>query len=276
MKFIEVKSRYILSLCKVAKRRVVADLILSGEINALDIINDPKLIEKYSIKGIEEATVLFEEEMEIINRMGFNYSVLGDKNYPQSLYNKGTPPFSLRWVGNLFQGDGIAIVGSRAATRKAMESAFNIAKDLSALGFNIISGGAYGVDAAAHRGAIENGKTLIFLGSGLCQPYPKRHLPLFSEVVSKGGSIVSTLPIMNPPVKSAFIQRNTYMAHLSKGVIVVAAKSRSGALYTAQASLKANIPLFVIPGTPGCDLLLSEKKGVIYNRESVLALKGKK
>ena len=136
--------------------------------------------------------------------------------------------------GTLDDGPAVAIVGARAASGDGMANAHRLGRYLATRGVRVVSGGALGVDGAAHRGALAGGgATTVVLGSGVDVAYPRRHAPLFAEVVDKGGALVSMFPLGTPPRAANFLRRNPLIAALADAEIVVEADVRSGSLSTA-------------------------------------------
>jgi len=182
-----------------------------------------------------------------------------DPWYPRRLRGtRGAPP-TLHVRGILRDPDrAIAIVGARAATSAAMARAFELARTWAARGDQIVSGGAIGVDGAAHRGALAaGGSTVVVLGSGCDVPYPRRHAALFDQIAAGPGAVVSPFADGTPPRGGHFVRRDAIIAGLADAVVVVAAAARSGSLHTAGAAAALGRPVLAVPGTPGCDRLLA-------------------
>ena len=166
--------------------------------------------------------------------------------------------------GALCDGPAVAIVGARAATTVAMKRAHAIARHLAEHGVHIVSGGALGIDGAAHRGALAGGgTTTVVLGSGVDVLYPERHAPVFEEALAKGGAIVSMLPAGTQPRRHTFLARNPLIAALADSVIVVEADVRSGSLATARAANKLGRIVAAWPGSRGCDRLLGQGAAIV-------------
>jgi DNA processing protein len=176
----------------------------------------------------------------------------------------------------LCERPAVAIVGARAASRLAMERAHALARHLAQRDVHVVSGGALGVDGAAHRGALAGGgTTTVVLGSGLDMLYPARHAPLFVEVVARGGTLAGLLPDGTAPRPSTFPQRNTLIAALADLVIVVEADLRSGSLSTAAAARAYGRVVAAWPGSRGCERLLGDGAAIIESEvDAELALAG--
>jgi len=142
----------------------------------------------------------------------------------------------------------VAIVGTRTASTYGKAVAMKFAQHLSACGIEVVSGGAFGIDAAAHRGALEaGGSTLAVLGTGIENLQPAANSALFQEIAAKG-TIISQYPVGSPGKGDAFVARNHTIAALSNAVIVVEAPEKSGALHTARAAAELGREVFVAPG----------------------------
>ena len=175
--------------------------------------------------------------------------------WTHTVYLRGTP---------LTDGAAVAIVGARAASQTAMDRAHALARHLAGSGVHVVSGGALGVDGAAHRGALAGGGgTTVVLGSGLDVPYPARHAPLFCEVLARGGTLAGMLPDGTPPQRSTFPQRNTLIAALADVVIVVEADVRSGSQSTVAAARGFGRVVAAWPGSAGCDRLLAAGAAIV-------------
>jgi DNA processing protein len=193
----------------------------------------------------------------------------GDAEWPSQLDDLGDrQPYGL-WV----RGDqdlrfgclrSVAIVGSRSATSYGVNVAAEMGAELSDLGWTVVSGGAFGIDAAAHRGVLAaDGLTVAVFACGFDVPYPSPHGGLFSEI-ARYGLLVSELPPGAPPTRSRFLVRNRTIAALTRGTVVVEAARRSGALNTARHARDLRRAVMVVPGpvtsaaSAGCHALLRE------------------
>jgi len=197
--------------------------------------------------------------------MESNEWVRGSPDYPESLASLASPPISVRVVGSVDTASPrIAIVGTRRADDEAIEFTFELAATLASHGVVVVSGGAVGIDAAAHRGALSTGRTLAILPTGFAPSYPRSHRELFAAIAGadSGSGLVSELPDGTPPQKWTFLRRNELIAGLSDAVVVVQAPRESGALSTAAVARHLGRPVFVVPASPwdprgigGLDLL---------------------
>lgn len=153
----------------------------------------------------------------------------------------------------------MAIVGARAATRAALDTAAALARAVASDGGLVVSGGALGVDGAAHRGALAgHGTTWVVLGTGVDVAYPDRHAALFGAVVDGGGALLSCFPRGTPPRPWQFVHRNAVIAALADAVVVVEARPRSGALHTVAAARRLGRAVAAVPGSPGCEALIAD------------------
>jgi DNA processing protein len=182
----------------------------------------------------------------------------GDPRYPKALADLARPPLQL-WVTGRLPAAGervVAVVGSRAATAAGYAQAQAIAAAVGQVGWSVISGGALGIDAAAHLGALQAGApTYAVLGCGVDVVYPDRHLELFKQVAQAGG-LISEYPMGTPPRSGQFPLRNRLVAALAQAVIVVDARTRSGALITAARARELGRKLLAVPGSAGADWLI--------------------
>jgi DNA processing protein len=193
-----------------------------------------------------------EAEVEAVRKIGGDILILDDGVYPALLREIYDPPIALyvkgAWAECLDQ-PCVAIVGSRKCSTYGQNAASMLARDLAQRGVTIVSGFARGIDAAAHRGAIEGGgRTVAVIGTGIDEVYPRDHKKLADEVLKANGAIVSQFPLTTPPVSENFPYRNRIISGLSLGVIVVEAAENSGSLITARLAIEQNREVFAVPG----------------------------
>jgi DNA processing protein len=174
----------------------------------------------------------------------------GDGPYPGPLAAIADRPGQLRVRGAL--GGEVrraAIVGSRHPDAYGEDMARRLAAGLARAGVSVVSGGALGIDAAAHRGALEaGGHTVAVLGTGVDVPYPAQHRGLFEEILRAGGALVSEQPDGAPALRHHFPARNRVISGLSEVVIVVQANEKSGALITASWARSQGRAVLAVPG----------------------------
>jgi DNA processing protein len=175
---------------------------------------------------------------------------LDDPAFPQLLREIGNPPSCLWTRGDLslFTPVAIAVVGARAATRDGAEIAYQIAADLTRAGIVVVSGLARGVDAAAHSGALDaGGKTIAVLGTGIDRVYPAENKTLH-ERIATGGLLITEFAPGAAPELFHFPQRNRIISGLSRAVVVVEAREKSGSLITARLAGDQGRDVMVVPG----------------------------
>jgi DNA processing protein len=200
---------------------------------------------------------------------------LGDPRYPPLLAAIHQPPAALDVLGDvsLLRAPAVALVGSRRASREGLLFAERLAADLAARGLVVVSGLAFGIDAAAHRGALATGRTVAVLASGVDVP-PGLNRDLY-ERVAEEGALVSEFPRGLPPRKHHFLQRNRIISGLALGTVVVEAAERSGALITARHAREQDREVFAVPGSPlretsaGANALLKDGAALVRDWRDV-------
>jgi DNA processing protein len=234
----------------------------------------PKLTEK--IVAADKIDVA--SEIAVCRKHGLGIIVEGDPRYPSNLQTIDDPPGVLFVRGELRPQDAVAIgiVGTRHPTQYGLRQAERLAASLARAGFTIVSGLARGIDAAAHRGAIQaGGRTIAVLGSGVLQIYPPEHNELADEV-ARHGAILSESPPRSEPLPGAFPQRNRIISGLSQGVLVIEAGQTSGALITARHAMEQGREVFALPGriddpsSRGCHRLIRDGAKLVESPDDVL------
>ena len=181
--------------------------------------------------------------------IGVTFLVESDDRFPERL---GVYPGAPRWmfsVGTLPVGPSIGIVGSRACTSYGIELAEQYGTAAARSGWIVVSGLARGIDAAAHRGAIDaGGRCIAVFGSGIDVVYPRSNRALHQRLVDGSGSVLSEYPPGTRPDAWRFPTRNRIIAGLSDAVLVVEASERGGALITARIALDYGVPVYAVPG----------------------------
>lgn len=265
-----------------------------GPVDALDFITSGD-----GDTAARAAQIEPERLLEDAAAAGIRFVVPGDPEWPNWVGNltgvehsaQGGAPVGL-WV----RGDGslsrltdfsVAIVGSRAATTYGVSVASDLAYGVTERGYCVVSGGAFGIDQAAHRGALSSRSddkvrsTVVVLACGVDRAYPSAHATLFDGVLRDGGLLVSEVPPGSAPTKSRFLARNRLIAALSLGTVVVEAARRSGALNAAAWTKKLDRPLMAVPGpvtsatSQGVHDLISDGGAhLVTNAEELIAALG--
>ena len=181
---------------------------------------------------------------------GARICVLGDPWYPPLLRQIDNPPPVLYVRGQLEPDTlRIALVGARDSDDYGLELARDLAEGLAAAGVQVVSGGARGIDAAVHAGALwGQGSTVAVLGCGIDIVYPPENAALFDRLARGGGAVVSEFPPGTSPDKRNFPRRNRTLSGLSSAVVVIRAAAGSGSLITANHAAQQGRPIFAVPG----------------------------
>ncbi|MFH5835727.1 DNA-processing protein DprA [Proteiniclasticum sp. C24MP] len=207
-----------------------------------------------------------------------NYVLIGDEDYPGKLYDMQWPPLVLFYEGQLelLKRPSIGMVGARNCSAYGRRITADLAGALAKTGFVIISGGAAGIDAAAHKTTLEeSGKTVCVLGCALDISYPRENEKLFS-VIKKEGLVLTEYPKGFGPKKWTFPMRNRIIAALSDEIIVAEATEKSGSLHTASYGEELNRTIHAIPhevysaSGAGTNLLIEMGAHIIIRKENLL------
>ncbi len=209
-------------------------------------------LDKRSIQNLvrTRGRLSLEEEMEKIARAGAQLITWDDPAYPPHLRHIYDPPFLLYVKGELLEADewSVAIVGTRRASVYGKEVTKQLAGDLARNQVTVVSGLASGIDAEAHRAALEaGGRTIAVLGNGLDIVYPPRNEAL-SRRIAESGALVSEFPLGTRPEARNFPRRNRIISGLTLGTVVTEAGPVSGALITARYALEQGRDVFAVPG----------------------------
>jgi DNA processing protein len=203
--------------------------------------------------ALKKSAIEAEDELQRAEDAGSRIICPDDEEYSLPLKEIPDPPLVLYVRGSIEPRDlnAVAIVGSRKCSLYGKEQSERFGALLAGAGFTVVSGGARGIDTAAHRGAMShaNGRTIAVLGCGIDLVYPPENGELFDRIAEHGGAVLSEYPIGTPPLAENFPKRNRIVSGWSRGVLVIEADERSGALITArQAGVDQGRALFALPG----------------------------
>ncbi|HWQ93853.1 MAG TPA: DNA-processing protein DprA [Clostridia bacterium] len=225
-------------------------------------------------KGIDLAA-----ELKRIDDYGCQVVTQLDPDYPQLLREIYDPPIVLYVKGKLLAKDknSVALVGSRMTTPYGMETARKLAYQLAYMGVTVISGGARGIDTAAHQGALTaKGRTIAVLGTGINVIWPAENKELF-ERVAASGAVITQFAFNRPGDKQSFPIRNRIVAGMTLGTVVIEANLSSGALITANFANEYGRQVFAVPGridsprSKGCHDLIKKGAKLCEGAEDVLS-----
>lgn len=246
----------------------------------LEKIKHVSKIEKDTIKLIRKKAleVSLEDDYRLIQKHNVKLIKYTDPSYPDSLKNISDPPFLIYLRGELKKEDekAVALVGTRRATAYGKIAAKKLARELARAGLTIVSGMARGIDTCAHEGALEEGgRTIAVLGCGVDIVYPPENNSLMKEIIDHG-AVISEFSLGTKPFARNFPRRNRIISGLSRGVVVVEAPLKSGALITADFALEQGKEVFAVPGiitspySKGTNRLLKEGAKVVEDAADVL------
>ena len=224
---------------------------------------------------MQETLLRAQQELDWIHAHDIRVWTLSDEDYPYRLRQCPDRPIVLYGKGNLHPSDGhvISVVGTRRCTERGRELTDALVRDLHQRldQVTIVSGGAYGIDIAAHRAAIKyEVPTIIIPAHGLDRMYPYQHRPDAVQSLAKGG-LLTEFPSGTEPLAPYFIQRNRIVAGLADAVVVVESRDRGGSLVTARMASDYDRELFAFPGRPqdetsrGCNQLIRTNRAHLIN-----------
>ncbi|MCK4519620.1 MAG: DNA-processing protein DprA [Candidatus Omnitrophica bacterium] len=249
------KGAILLNLLNLSPQKISNILSDFKDIDEIFKADKSRLGEILPDKDVERVLTLrtsavLERELELIAKEKIDCLDIFDPDYPKSLREISNPPLVLYLRGDrkILDKFLFAIVGSRKPTSYGISIAKEFSLQLSEKGMVIVSGLARGIDTIAHREAIQGGATIAVLGSGLLNIYPRENKELSREIAS-AGVVISEFPLLTSPLRENFPRRNRIVSGISRGVLVVEAGLRSGALITAHLACEQNREVFAIPGS---------------------------
>lgn len=279
-----IKYLFLYSLPKMTERKLRN---LLNYFKDIDRIFEADKEEILKVEGIDEEIYHFlkegmdketEEKVKIAEKLKIKIISFLDEGYPKNLLRFSDFPPLLFIRGEIKKEDSLAlaVIGTRKASEYSKMIAYRLAKELSDYGITIISGLARGIDASAHKGAIENnGRTIAVLGCGVDICYPAENRKLMEEIIEKG-AVISEFNISVKPESYNFPQRNRIIAGLSLGVIAVACPINSGVLNTCEWASNYGIEVFACPGPlyrkecEGTNKLIKDGAKIVTKIEDIL------
>lgn len=251
------------------------DAVLGAGRRALEEVVGPKLAERIA-QYSDVADVAGQEAA--MSKANAALITLEDPTYPLRLAEIYDPPLLLFVRGRMLEAEQpcVAIVGTRRATPYGIRMAEKFGRELGARGITVVSGMANGIDAAAHRGALEaGGNTIAVLGCGVDVVYPQQNAGLMDEII-KHGSVISQFPMGTTPSPGHFPYRNRIISGMSLGTLVIEAPLSSGALITARQAAEQGREVFAVPGqigvvnSQGPHLLIREGAKLVESVDDIL------
>ena len=225
-----------------------------------ELTSVPRVTPAIALELLASPLDQYEQELLTLDDAGLRAITLEDDSYPANLRLAADSPILLFSRGSVHEADSqaAAIVGSREASPAGSELARDLAERLAGHGLTIVSGLALGIDAAAHRGALNaQGRTLAVLGSGINVVHPRENADLAEEIVGRG-ALLSELHPNAPPSGPTLMARDRIVSGLARAVIVVEARAKGGSLDTAAKAFKQGRLVYAVPGSEGTEKLLQE------------------
>ena len=226
-----------------------------------------------------EKTIDLPGELKRLSDFGCHVLIGSDADYPAMLREIYDPPLVLYVKGTLTAKDknSVALVGSRQTTHYGIETARKLSYQLAYVGVTVVSGGARGIDTAAHQGAMSaKGRTICVLGTGINIVYPAENQELF-ERITGSGAVVTQFPFNRPGDRQSFAIRNRIVAGMTLGTVVVEADLHSGALITSNFATEYGRQVFAVPGridsprSKGCHDLIKKGAKLCEGAEDILS-----
>jgi DNA processing protein len=226
-----------------------------------------------------EKTIDLAGELKRISDFGCHVLIQSDENYPASLREIYDPPLALYVKGGLTAKDknAVAMVGSRSTTHYGIETARKLAYQLAYVGVTVVSGGARGIDTAAHQGALAaKGRTVCVLGTGVNIVFPPENAELFGRIIANG-ALITQFSFNRNGDRQSFAIRNRIIAGMTLGTVVVEADLHSGALITSNFATEYGRQVFAVPGridsprSKGCHDLIKKGAKLCEGAEDILS-----
>lgn len=245
------------------------------ELNTLNFLSEKeKSVIKKAQKELEPECVL-----EQLEKKSVSVALCFETEYPKQLQTIADRPYAIFYKGRLPDAEkcSIGIVGARQCTPYGEKYAYEFAQQLAQHQVQIISGLAKGIDGISQRGALMGGgQTFAVLGNGVDICYPRENIGLYQDIIEQGGGILSELPIGTQPMGFQFPKRNRIISGLSRVLLVIEAREKSGSLITADMALEQGRDVYALPGpinsalSLGCNRLIWQGAGILLSPEQLL------
>lgn len=276
-----------LSLLSKLNKNIKRNLLLKyKEPKNIYKLEKKELIENNKI-GEKTAEIILDENIRLkldrylkeMEKNKIDIITIKDKEYPNILKEIEDFPLMLYIKGNknILNNKNIAIIGCRECTEYGRKAAVYFSYNLAKENITIVSGLAKGIDTYSHIGALKaGGKTIAVLGNGLNIIYPKQNEKIYEKIVKFGGAIITEYPLGTKPEKNNFPERNRIISGMSKGVLIIEAKEKSGTIITADFALDQGRDVFAVPGninsvnSVGTNKLIKEGATPVTNFRDVL------
>lgn len=235
----------------------------------------PKILQGWE-KGLQQSD--WRNNLQLAERLQAQIIPFTSPHYPKRLLELVDFPLILYVQGTVLKEDqrSLAVVGTRQATVYGLEMARKLSRELAQAGFTVVSGLARGIDTAAHQGALEGGRTIAVLGSGLASIYPTENKSLAASI-SKQGAVISEFAMATAPDRQNFPQRNRIVSGMTMGTVLIEAPQHSGGMLTAERAISQGRPLFALPGRADNDnfrgnhaLIKGQKAELVENVQDIL------
>ena len=242
---------WISDICDLDTYQLITKFGATETLNLINQNNPRNIIDKRRKNRLANLDDI-QELKYILKQNSISYLSANDANWPKSLIDLGfNMPLGLFFKGDidLLHQENVSIVGTRKSSIYGNSIAGEFAFDLASIGFNVVSGGAIGIDTASHHGALNaQGRTICVQANGLHKFYPSKNEILFEKII-KNGLMISEYPPGRNPTKNYFLDRNRIIAALSKSTMVVEAAEISGALSTVRHALRMQRLVLAVPGS---------------------------
>lgn len=258
---------------KIRELAVCNEELIENHFKLTQIVSEDKA------KLIIEKIQTIEENIIEMNKMGVNYIVYTDEEFPESLKQIPDPPYLIYYMGDieLMNKFSIAVIGSRKPTSYGIYAANKLVRELAERGIVIVSGLALGIDSESHKTVVGyGGKTIGILGTSFDNIYPRSNVKFAKEMIAKNNLIITEYPLLKDTKPYHFVQRNRLISGISQGLLVIEAGMKSGTLTTVDFALEQGKNIFAVPGninspnSEGTNSLIKQGAKMVLNCYDIL------